>query len=104
MPLLPLRLADDRTPPTLLFVPPGDHEALPLILFGHGAHLSKDDPVMQMIAKGFCRGVPAAVAVMDCPGHGERRGSEVTDDWFGADIERRMSDHRKSAKHISDWR
>src|SRR5258707_8298998 len=62
MPLSPLRLADDRTPPTLLFVPTGEYAALPLMLFGHGAHLSKDDPVMQMIAKGFCRGVPAAVA------------------------------------------
>ncbi|MDQ1458393.1 MAG: hypothetical protein QOH28_4013 [Actinomycetota bacterium] len=104
MPLLPLRLADDRTPPTLLFVPPGDHEALPLILFGHGAHLSKDDPVMQMIAKGFCRGVPAAVAVMDCPGHGERRGSEVTDDRFEAEIARRMSDPRNYAQLTADWR
>ncbi len=28
---------------------------------------------MQMIAKGFGRGVPAAVALMDSPGHGERR-------------------------------
>jgi len=90
MQLLPVRLADDRTPPTLLFVPSGDHEALPLILLGHGAHLSKDDPVMQMIAKGFCRGVPAAVALMDCPGHGERRDSRVTDDRFEADIARRM--------------
>src|SRR5437773_806370 len=103
MPLLPLRLADDRTPPTLLFVPPGDHEALPLILFGHGAHLSKDDPVMQMIAKGFCRGVPAAVALMDCPGHGERRGSEVTDDRFEADIARRMSDPENHAQLTADW-
>jgi pimeloyl-ACP methyl ester carboxylesterase len=103
MPLLPLRLADDRTPPTLLFVPPGDHEALPLILLGHGAHLSKDDPVMQMIAKGFCRGVPAAVALMDCPGHGERRGSEVTDDRFEADIARRMSDPENHAQLTADW-
>ena len=57
MPLTPIRLADEQTPPTLLFVPPGDHDGVPLILFGHGAHLSKDDPIMQMIAKGFCRGV-----------------------------------------------
>ena len=103
MPLLPLRLADDRTPPTLLFVPPGDHEALPLVLLGHGAHLSKDDPVMQMIAKGFCRGVPAAVALMDCPGHGERRGPEVTDDRFEADIARRMSDPENHAGLTADW-
>ena len=59
MPLTPLRLAGEQTPPTLLFVPPGEHDGVPLILFGHGAHLSKDDPIMQMIAKGFGRGVPA---------------------------------------------
>jgi dienelactone hydrolase len=104
MPLLPSRLAGDGTPPALLFVPPGEHEALPLVLFGHGAHLSKDDPIMQMIAKGFCRGVPAAVAVLDCPGHGERRGAEVTDDRFEADIARRMSDPATYAQLIADWR
>jgi len=104
MPLLPLRLAGGATPPALLFVPPGDHRGLPLILFGHGAHLSKDDPIMQMIAKGFCRGVPAAVAVMDCPGHGERRGADVTDDRFEADIARRMSDPENHARLTADWR
>src|SRR5205085_11950584 len=103
MPLQPLRLADDRTPPTLLFAPPGDHGSLPLILLGHGAHLSKDDPVMQMIAKGFCRGVPAAVALMDCPGHGERRGPEVTDDRFEADIAQRMSDPENHARPTAAW-
>jgi predicted esterase len=103
MPLLPLRLADDRTPPALLFVPPGEHETLPLILLGHGAHLSKDDPFMQMIAKGFCRGVPAAVALMDCPGHGERRAPDVTDDRFEADIARRMSDPGNYAQLAADW-
>jgi dienelactone hydrolase len=104
MPLQPIRLADDITRPTLLFVPPGDHDALPLVLFGHGAHLSKDDPIMQMIAKGFCRGVPAAVALMDCPGHGERRAGDVTDDRFEADIARRMSDRATYAQLTADWR
>jgi predicted esterase len=103
MPHTPLRLADDRTPPTLLFVPPGEHEALPLILFGHGAHLSKDDPIMQMIAKGFSRGVNAAVALMDAPGHGERRGADVTDDRFEADISRRMSDPANHTQLTADW-
>ena len=28
---------------------------------------------MQMLARGIARGVPAGVALMDCPGHGERR-------------------------------
>src|SRR5258708_31116817 len=91
MPLSPLRLADDRTPPTLLFVPPGEHEALPLVLLGHGAHMSKDDPVMHMLAKGFCRGVPAAVALMDCPGHGERRTVGASDAEFEAEVVARLS-------------
>lgn len=104
MPLLPRRLADDVTPPALLFVPPGDHEVLPLVLFGHGAHLSKDDPIMQMIAKGFCRGVPAAVAVMDFPGHGERRGADVTDQQFETDVAQRMSDPANYAQITADWR
>ena len=86
MPLTPIRLAGDGTPPALVFLPPGEHESLPLILLGHGAHMSKDDPIMQMIAKGLTRGVTAAVALMDCPGHGERRAPDVTDDRFEAQV------------------
>ncbi|MDQ1477655.1 MAG: hypothetical protein QOE62_2884 [Actinomycetota bacterium] len=104
MPLSPLRLADDRTPPTLLLVPPGEREALPLILFGHGAHLSKDDPIMQMIAKGFCRGAGAAVAMMDAPGHGERRVAGSTDEEFAADVARRMSSRENHTLLTNDWR
>src|SRR3954464_4044927 len=101
MPLTPRRL--DGAPPTLLFVPPGEHESLPLVLLGHGAHLSKDDPVMQILAKHFCRNVPAAVALMDSPGHGERRASDVTDDMFEADIARRMSDPKNYKEVRDDW-
>ena len=105
MPLSPIHLADERTPPDAA-VPAARRATrrVPLILFGHGAHLSKDDPVMQMIAKGFCRGVPAAVALMDCPGHGERRAAEVTDEVFEADIARRMSDPANYAQLTADWR
>jgi predicted esterase len=105
MPLMPLRLADDRTPPTLLFVPPASGDAvLPLILFGHGAHLSKDDPIMQMIAKGFCRGTGAAVALMDAPGHGERRAPGTTDEEFDADVAHRMSAAANHAQLAREWR
>ncbi len=107
MPLTPLRLADDLTPPTVLFVPPSAAEpgadGIPLILFGHGAHLSKDDPIMQMIAKGFCRGAGAAVALMDCPGHGERRAPGTTDAEFDADVARRMSSAESHAELVRDW-
>ena len=103
MPLTPLRLDGDGTPPALLYRPPGD-QAVPLVLLGHGAHLSKDDPIMQMIAKGFCRGVPAAVAVLDCPGHGERRAAGSSDDEFVADIARRMSDPGTHTELAADWK
>ncbi len=99
MPVASVRL--EGCPPALLFVPPGDFTSLPLVLLGHGAHLSKDDPVMQILAKGFCRGVPAAVALMDCPGHGERR--TVGDAEFEADIARRMSSAANDAQVRDDW-
>jgi len=101
MPVLAQRL--DGCPPTLLFTPPGEHAELPLVLLGHGAHLSKDDPVMQILAKGFCRNVPAAVALMDCPGHGERRAADVGDDQFESDIARRMSDPANHKQVREDW-
>jgi pimeloyl-ACP methyl ester carboxylesterase len=101
MPTAPVRL--EGCPPALLFVPPGDHELLPLVLLGHGAHLSKDDPVMQILAKGFRSGVPAAVALMDCPGHGERRAPDVRDDQFETDIARRMTDPANYAQVRDDW-
>jgi dienelactone hydrolase len=103
MPLTPLRLEGDGAPPALLFRPPGD-EPVPLVLLGHGAHLSKDDPIMQMIAKGFCRGVPAAVALIDAPGHGERRPAGLSDDEFFADIARRMADPNTRTELVADWK
>jgi hypothetical protein len=102
MPLEPTRL--DNAPPTLLFVPPGDHASLPLVLLGHGAHLSKDDPIMQVLAKGFCRNVPAAVALMDCPGHGERRAADIaTEEQFNADVAARMSSASNLVQVRDDW-
>jgi predicted esterase len=41
---------------------------------------------------------------MDCPGHGERRGAEVTDEHFEADVARRMSDPAEYAQITADWR
>lgn len=103
MPIEPVLLAD--APPALLFLPPGAHDTLPLILLGHGAHLSKDEPTMQLLAKGFCRGVPAAVALMDCPGHGDRRTAPAgDDDAFNADVARRMSDPANYAQVTADWK
>ena len=92
----------DHTAPALLFVPAVDGP-LPLVLLGHGAHLSKDDPVMQVLARGFARGVPAAVALMDCPGHGERRPAGSTDEQFERDVAHRMRDPEGDAALVADW-
>jgi dienelactone hydrolase len=103
MPITITRLTGEGVPPALLFTPPGTSGPLPLVLLGHGAHLSKDDPVMQILAKTICRGVPAAVALMDCPGHGERRASGISDEAFDADVRARMSDDKNVAQVRDDW-
>jgi dienelactone hydrolase len=95
-------VVEDRTAPALLFVPSGDGP-LPLVLLGHGAHLSKDDAVMQVLARGFARGVPAGVALMDCPGHGERRPAGSTDEEFERDVALRMRDPGRDAALVADW-
>jgi dienelactone hydrolase len=92
----------DHTAPALLFVPSGEGP-LPLVLLGHGAHLSKDDAVMQVLARGFARGVPAGVALMDCPGHGERRPAGSTDEEFEGDVALRMRDPGRDAALVADW-
>jgi len=95
-------IVGDHTAPALLFVPPGDGP-LPLVLLGHGAHLSKDDAVMQVLARGFARGVPAGVALMDCPGHGERRPAGSSDEEFERDVALRMHDPGRDPGLVADW-
>jgi len=95
-------IVGDHTAPALLFVPPGEGP-LPLVLLGHGAHLSKDDAVMQVLARGFARGVPAGVALMDCPGHGERRPAGSTDEEFERAVALRMRDPERDAALVADW-
>jgi dienelactone hydrolase len=92
----------DHAVPALLFVPSGE-DPLPLVLLGHGAHLSKDDEVMQLLARGIARGTRAGVALMDCPGHGERRPAGSTDEEFERDVARRMRDPEGDAGLVADW-
>ena len=37
---------------------------------------------MQILARAIARGTPAGVALMDCPGHGERRPAGSSDEEF----------------------
>lgn len=92
----------DHRAPALLFLPASE-PPLPLVLLGHGAHLSKDDEVMQMLARSLARGVPAGVALMDCPGHGERRPAGSTDAEFERDVARRMGDPEGDTALVADW-
>ena len=92
----------EHSAPALLFVPPGDGP-LPLVLLGHGAHLSKDDEVMQLLARGIARGTPAGVVLMDCPGHGERRPAGTSDEEFERDVARRMHVPDGDAELVADW-
>lgn len=86
--------------PGLLFVPPGT-DPLPLVLLGHGAHLGKDDEMMQILCRSFARGVPAAVAVIDCPGHGERRPEHEVEYLEG--VTRGMGDPGVHAQLAGEW-
>src|SRR5262245_34482854 len=58
---------------------------------------------MQVLARGIARGVPAGVALMDCPGHGERRSDGCSDEEFERDVARRMRDPAGDADLVADW-
>jgi pimeloyl-ACP methyl ester carboxylesterase len=101
----PVRIVPDGPAgpiPTLVFLPDGDHERLPLVLMGHGGHLSKDDPIMQALCGALAR-VPAAVAIMDAPGHGERRDTDLDDDVWTARVLERCGEPSVHAQLVAEW-
>src|SRR5437899_3263231 len=98
---LDVQVAGERVP-TLLFVPRSDGP-LPLVLLGHGAHQSKDDPIAQILAKAIAYGVPAGVALIDSPGHGERRLPDSSEADYLRDVRRRMADPAGDAALTAEW-
>jgi dienelactone hydrolase len=98
---LAVEAAGNRVP-ALLFVPRSEGP-LPLVLLGHGAHQSKDDPIAQLLASAIALGVPAGVALIDEPGHGERRAAGSTDEEYQRDVRQRMGDPRGDAALVSEW-
>jgi hypothetical protein len=88
--------------PTLVFLPEGEHERLPLVLMGHGAHLGKDDPIMQTLC-GALASVPAAVAIMDAPGHGERRDASLSDSEWEAVVLGACGEAGVHAQLVAEW-
>ncbi len=98
---LDVQVAGERVP-ALLFVPRSDRP-LPLVLLGHGAHQSKDDPIAQILAKAIAYGVPAGVALIDSPGHGDRRLPDSSDADYLRDVRRRMADPAGDAALTDEW-
>lgn len=96
----PVRIDVDDVP-GLLFAPPSVDGPLPLVLFGHGAHSGKDDPIMQTLVRAFARALPAAVLVIDCPGHGERRPEHEVEYLEG--VERNMADSSVHHQLAREW-
>jgi dienelactone hydrolase len=90
--------------PAVCFVPRDLPPGAPLLLFGHGANLGKDDPTMQQIAKTLARWVPAVVALIDFPAHGERVDPRLDADAVSAAVQATMDDPGLPARMAGDWR
>jgi dienelactone hydrolase len=105
MPSDPIRVAPEGpygSVPALVFVPDDPPARMPLVLLGHGAHLGKDDATMQLLCRALAS-VPAAVAIMDAPGHGERRPQHLTDEAWEADVVARMGDPAVHVQVLAEW-
>jgi hypothetical protein len=89
--------------PATLFVPRDAPEGAPLVLLGHGAHTSKDDVTMQVLARALARGIGAGVATLDCPGHGDRRPAGLDDAGFDALVQANMTDPNVFTQLATEW-
>lgn len=107
MPIAPVRVeasGPEGIVPALLFTPPDADGPLPLLLFGHGGHLSKDDEIMQILCRMLCRGVGAGLVVIDCPGHGERTPPGLTPEEFDVLVRGRINDPATAAQLVAEWK
>ena len=105
MPIEPVRVVPEGPAgpiPTLVFVPDDAPARMPLVLLGHGGHLSKDDATMQLLCRALTS-VPAAVAIMDAPGHGERRPPDLTDTEWESYVLARVGDPDVHAEVLEEW-
>jgi dienelactone hydrolase len=93
----------DGPVPAICFVPNDAGPGAPMLLFGHGANLGKDDPVMQQIAKTLARWVPAVVVMIDFPAHGERADASWSADDAEAAVQAGMDDPALPARLAREW-
>jgi dienelactone hydrolase len=66
---------EGRRVPALVLTPDGADGPRPVVLLGHGAGGSKDEPQMLQIARWLVRREAFAIAIIDGPVHGERRST-----------------------------
>lgn len=99
----PVRLDVAGSVPALLVAPgePAPHR--PLLLFGHGANLGKDDETMLLLCRALADGAGAAVAILDCPEHGERRPAGLTDAESEANVSRSIADPATTEQLVEEW-
>lgn len=70
---------EGRRVPGLVLVPEDAQGQRPAVLVGHGAGMSKDDPMMLRIARWLVHVEGWAVTLIDGPVHGERQSGDGTD-------------------------
>ncbi len=70
---------EGRRVPGLVLVPEDAQGQRPAVLLGHGAGMSKDEPMMLRIARWLVRLEGWAVTLIDGPVNGERRSGDGTD-------------------------
>src|SRR3954465_7434358 len=90
--------------PAICFVPRDAGDRTPLLLFGHGANLSKDDPIMQEIAKTLAIWVPAVVVLIDFPAHGARADAAGSTRDAEAAVQATMEDDALPRQLAGEWR
>lgn len=93
---------EGRRVPALVLTPADAQGPRPVILLGHGASNSKDEPQMLAIGRWFARREGWAAAIIDGPVHGERRPEGVRDVGLEA---RQVLVHRETYEAMAvDWR
>jgi dienelactone hydrolase len=86
--------------PGRVLTPDGASGERPVILLGHGAGGSKDEPQMLQIGRWLCRRQQFAVAIIDGPVHGERATGNGQ---VGLEARQRLIERETYEAMAADW-
>lgn len=92
---------EGRRVPALVLTPAEASGPRPVVLLGHGAGGSKDEPQMLSIARWLVRREAWAVAIIDGPVHGERRNGDATS--VGQEARQRLVQRETYDAMAADW-